>query len=76
MLVGWLQWLVVVIIVGYVAFHALAWLGARVSPELTPLPTGIVPFGPRVIFTFGLYAMCGCMAGASVGYWMLRASQN
>ncbi|MGI8907459.1 MAG: hypothetical protein ACR2IE_13320 [Candidatus Sumerlaeaceae bacterium] len=71
-----LHWLLASLIVGVIVFSGLATLGRLLSPELSPLPTGVAPFGPKLLLTFALYAGTGCSAGAGLMYWLLRSSQN
>lgn len=64
------------IVVGFAAFSVLAYAGRWIAPDLAPLPTGIVPFGTRVLLAFALYAGTGLTAGCGTAYWLLRQNQH
>lgn len=71
-----LHLLLAAVIIGCVVFSVLAGIGKLISPDLTPLPNGIAPYGPRVLITFGLYIGTGLAAGCGTAYWLLRQGQH
>ena len=71
-----IQGILISLLAGVLVFSLLAGCGRWISPDLPMMENGIAPFGPRVLITFALYAITGCVAGCGVGYWMLRSVQH
>lgn len=76
LLFGTLLWIILLFTVGALLLWSLFLAHQIVTPELPPLPTGVVPFGPITLLSFSIYAVGGLTAGVFFALWWLRSSQN